>query len=219
MNAADSVEGISGRFDLVEGLDLGRFDRDRYHRMIAQMGGIVSRPFYGHGSVRLRPFSINLPEDRLLEAMGTRLSQMSLGEEPGRLAGHSGISARDGSESYRLSQVDFIFEEGSNPPDPGTGAVEPLAFMFYFDIRVGSSIPETYIQAAPADRSRQRYWASIQVVWDKAWSFFIAPTTPFATELRERVLGAHGFDIGPPPYTVGGRRTGDALPLGADRHG
>jgi hypothetical protein len=198
----DSVEGIRGRFDLVEGLELGAFGREGYQSMLAQMGRTVSRPFYGSNAILLRPFTINLPETRLLEMMGAKRSHASLHEEAGRLVGYSGMAARDGSESYALSRVDLLFEEYSNPP--GRDPISPGCFMFYLDIRVGGPIPETFIQSSPSDRSGERFWASLQVVWEKVWSFFVAPTKPFALELRERVLAAHGFDIGPPPYTVSG---------------
>lgn len=198
----DGVEGIRGRFDLVEGLELGPFSRSAYQSMLGQSGGVVRRPFYAGGTLHLSPFAIALPEERLLELIGTRRSELSLGGDAGRLDRYSGMAARDGSESYALSSVDLIFEDYSDLPRPDLPEGRATNFMIYFDIRVGKPIPETFIQANPADRSRQRFWASLQVLWDRFWPFFVASTKPFSLALRERVLAAHGFDVGPPPYTV-----------------
>jgi hypothetical protein len=198
----DSVEGIRARYDLVEGLEIGPFSRIGYQRMLGQSGGVVRRPFYGHGILHIPPFAIALPEARLLDAIGCKQAEGSLVEEAGTVYTYSGMAARDGSESHALARVDYIFEEYSDPPRPGAEPPRPMNFMLYMDIRVGQPIGGTFRQSSPPDRSRQRYWASLQVVWAKVWSFFIAPTLAFAIELRERVRAGHGFDIGPPPYTV-----------------
>jgi hypothetical protein len=198
----DSIEGIRARYDLVEGLEIGSFSRTGYQRMLGQPGGVVRRPFYGNGIIQMSPFTIALPEAHVLDVIGCKQAEGSLVEDAGTVYRYSGMAARDGSESHALSRVDFIFEEYSDPPKPGAEPPRPMNFMLYMDIRVGQPIAETFIQSSPPDRSRQRYWASLQVVWSRVWSFFIAPTMAFAIELRERVRAGHGFDIGPPPYTV-----------------
>ena len=144
----------------------------------------VEQASFGH-------FSVRLPNEFLVRAIGTGESRLVLEGEDAKGGASFHGPPQDGSETYRLKRVEWAFRDRDRE-----------GFALYVDIELGDPIAKTFVYHAPRDQSGIIYRGEVEVPYSAIFDYVFPTTKPQAEALRGRLLDVFGLDVAMPAFTV-----------------
>ncbi len=141
-------------------------------------------------ALQFNGFHTRMPVDFLIDSIGQGSSSTSISERAGSAYVRSGQAAGDGSETYRLRRVEITCSD------------VPGGFAMSVRMQLGEPILDTFVYAAPVDRSAEIYEATFEVAFKDVFKFLFPVTKAQAEAVTARIFEKFRIQLEMPGFHV-----------------